>query len=119
MCIQETKRDSFDASYIRNFAPRRLDNFDFIPSIGSSGGMLILWNSSIFTGVVLEKKQFALTISFTSVQNQEVWKLSSVYGPCSEPDRSLFIEWLKNLQIQDADNWLVVGDFNFYRSLED
>ncbi|KAG2577120.1 hypothetical protein PVAP13_6NG087545, partial [Panicum virgatum] len=66
MCIQETKRDSFDASYIRNFAPRRLDNFDFIPSIGSSGGMLILWNSSIFTGVVLEKKQFALTISFTS-----------------------------------------------------
>ena len=81
--------------------------------------MLILWNSSIFTGVVLEKKQFALTISFTSVQNQEVWKLSLVYGPCSEPDRSLFIEWLKNLQIGDADNWLVVGDFNFYRSLED
>ena len=27
VCIQETKRDSFDASYIRNFAPRRLDKF--------------------------------------------------------------------------------------------
>ena len=81
---KKQKKDSFDASYIRNFAPRRLDNFDFIPSIGSSGGMLILWNSSIFTGVVLEKKHFALTISFTLVHNREVWKLSSVYGPCTE-----------------------------------
>ena len=42
VCIQETKKECFDASYIRNFAPRRLDNFEYIPSSGSSGGILVL-----------------------------------------------------------------------------
>jgi len=37
ICLQETKREHFDISFIRNFAPRQFDNFDFIPSIGASG----------------------------------------------------------------------------------
>ena len=72
----------------------------------------------MFSGLTLEKKQFALTMSFTSLYNQEVWNLSSVYGPCTEPARSMFLDWLKNLQIGDDVNWLVLGDFNFYRSLD-
>jgi hypothetical protein len=48
ICLQETKREMFDASYIRNFAPRRFDCFDFIPSIGASGGILVLWNNAVF-----------------------------------------------------------------------
>ena len=119
VCLQETKRQSFDAPFIRNFAPRRLDSFDYIPSNGSSGGILVLWNSSIFKGIVLEKKHFSITISLTSVHNCDTWFLSSVYGPCVEPGRSPFIDWLKNLQIRDDDNWLLVVDFNIYRSLED
>jgi hypothetical protein len=35
-----------------------------------------------------------------------------------EPARSLFISWLRNLDIQEEENWLILGDFNFYRSLE-
>jgi exonuclease III len=42
VCIQETKREHFDTSFIRNLAPRRFDSFDYIPSIGASGGLLIL-----------------------------------------------------------------------------
>ena len=42
VCLQETKRQSFDAPFIRNFAPRWLDSFDYIPSNGSSGGILVL-----------------------------------------------------------------------------
>ena len=42
VCLQETKREVFDAPFIKNFAPRRLDYFDFIPSVGSSGGILVL-----------------------------------------------------------------------------
>jgi hypothetical protein len=33
-------------SYIRKFAPRRFDCIDFIPSLGASGGILVLWNSA-------------------------------------------------------------------------
>ena len=44
--------------------------------------------------------------------------MSTVYGPCVEPARGAFISWLRNLQISDTDNWLNLGDFNFYRSTE-
>jgi hypothetical protein len=49
----------------------------------------------------------------------EAHKLTVVYGPCLEPARSLFTQWLKDQQIQPLDSWLFLGDFNFYRSLED
>ena len=29
------------------------------PSVGLMGGLLVLWNSSIFSGMVVESKQFA------------------------------------------------------------
>lgn len=40
-CLQETKRSSFDHSYIKKFAPKRFDQFAFSPSVGASGGILV------------------------------------------------------------------------------
>jgi exonuclease III len=42
VCLQETKRERFDMSYIHKFAPRRFDQFDYVPSIGASGGILVV-----------------------------------------------------------------------------
>ena len=53
ICLQK-KREGFGMSFIRKFAPRCFDCFDFIPSVGASGGILVLWNSSTFRGDVLE-----------------------------------------------------------------
>lgn len=53
LCLQETKREHFDMSYICKFAPRCFDQFDYIPSVGASGGLLLVWNSSMFGGVVM------------------------------------------------------------------
>jgi exonuclease III len=39
--LQETKREHFDMSYIRKFAPRRFNKFEFIPSIGALGEFLL------------------------------------------------------------------------------
>jgi exonuclease III len=36
--LQETKRDHFDMAFIKNFTPRCFDCFDFVPSVGASGG---------------------------------------------------------------------------------
>jgi exonuclease III len=41
-CIQETKKDHFDLSDIRKFAPKRFDSFAFAPSSGASGGILVV-----------------------------------------------------------------------------
>ena len=53
-CFQETKCDSFDFRSVRSFCPKRLDSFAFSPSVGASGGILVVWNSSIFWGTVIE-----------------------------------------------------------------
>lgn len=82
------RRESFEMSFIRKFAPRHFDCFDFIPSVGASGGILVLWNSANFKGVVLDKKSFGITLNFASVDNNENWKLTNVYGPCTEPART-------------------------------
>jgi DNA repair ATPase RecN len=45
--------------------------------------------------------------------------LTTVYGPCQGPDRDEFVQWLNNLHFEEDDNWMIMGDFNFYRSLSD
>jgi hypothetical protein len=49
VCLQETKCETFDHSFIRSFYPKRFDQFIFSPSVGASGGIIILWNSSVFS----------------------------------------------------------------------
>src|SRR3954462_13696591 len=50
VCLQETKRESFDLSYIKLCCPRKFDKFEYDPSIGNSGGTCIIWMSSVFSG---------------------------------------------------------------------
>jgi hypothetical protein len=118
-CIQETKRELFEHSFIRKFAPKRFDQFAYSPSQGNSGGILIGWNSSISCGQIIHSLRFAITIKFTSNHNNDTWMLTSVYGPCQGIERDDFVNWLNGLEIQDDSNWMFMGDFNFYRSLAD
>ena len=46
MCLQETKRETFDTTYLKKFCPSRINNFAFLPSVGASCGLewlTILW----------------------------------------------------------------------------
>ena len=58
------------------------DQFIESPSRGASGGILIVWCSDVFKGVLIEVKPFGIFISFTSVHNNEKWLLVYVYAPC-------------------------------------
>lgn len=87
-CFQETKKESFDLAFIKNFAPKRFDSFIFSPSVGASGGLLVVWNGSIFHGTPIEVKSFAIIVCFFSRMDMSAWYLSTVYGPCLEPTRT-------------------------------
>jgi hypothetical protein len=47
---------------------------------GVSGGMIVLWNSSVFSGLLIEVKWFGPMIRFTSVHDNSSWVLVCVYG---------------------------------------
>jgi exonuclease III len=118
ICLQETKCEVFDWKLIRIFCPKRYNNFAYSPSRGASGGIIVLWNASVFSGVLVEVQRFGLIVKFTSSHNNASWTLVSVYGPCQGIERDNFVRWLYNLQIPISENWLLVGDFNFIRSHE-
>jgi hypothetical protein len=115
VCLQETKREYLDMAFIKNFAPRRFDCFDFVPSARALGGLLTLWSGSTFRGSVIEKEKFYLIVNFISLHNGDNWTLSNIYGPSVEPDRSNFVDWFRICDVNDSINWLFLGDFNFYR----
>jgi exonuclease III len=52
VCLQETKRINFDASFIKKFAPRRFNKFAYVPSDGASERLLVLWVSNVFSGML-------------------------------------------------------------------
>lgn len=117
-CLQETKREYVDLPFIKKFAHKKFDKFDYCPSEGASGGILVCWVSSYFSILTLEKQHFAIKLTVTSVHNLETWSLVVVYGPCRLPARDVFVNWLYELNIDDDELWLLVGDFNFYRTAE-
>ena len=79
---------------------------------------MVVWNSTVLTGVLIDTKPYGIVLQFTSTQNNEQWTLVNVYGPCHGQLRDEFVSWLYNMNIPDSENWFFLGDFNFIRSLD-
>ena len=99
MTFQETKRDNFDIAYIKNFCPKRFNQFCFSPSNGNSGGLITIWNGNLMKGKVISQNYYQITIEFTSNLDSTCWYLTNVYGPCEHQERQLFIDWLKKFHM--------------------
>jgi exonuclease III len=54
ICIQETKCEVIDHKLIRKCCPKRFDSFVYSPSVRASGGILVLWNSVVFAGSLVQ-----------------------------------------------------------------
>jgi exonuclease III len=117
-CFQETKRQNFDSQFIRKFSPPGFDSFEFLPSVGASGGIITSWKSNVFSGQLIFQNNFAITIRLIARHNNDTWFLTNIYGPCSHDGKREFLRWFKHYNLSDDDNWLVVGDFNLMRSPE-
>jgi exonuclease III len=118
-CIQDTKMPVIDHSTIKKIAPKRFSEFAFAPSFGASSGILMCWNESLLEGEIISMQSFSITVSFKSKLNNQQWKLTTVYGPSHGDRRNDFTHWLYTLQIRTDENWMLIGDFNFYRSPDD
>lgn len=53
------------------------------------------------------------------MHNGAVWILTNIYAPCTPLGKREFIRWFRNIQLPDLIDWLIIGDFNLYRSPED
>jgi exonuclease III len=92
VCLQETKRDLFDSRYIKNFCPSTFDSFLFLPSVGNSGGIIIIWKLHCFEGTLAFINEFSLTVELRSKHNNTVWILSNIYATCTSGGKKTFVD---------------------------
>jgi hypothetical protein len=59
ICLHETKREFFDGPYLKNFCLKCFDPFAFVPSIGNSGGSIIIWKSAKLEGNLFFQNEYA------------------------------------------------------------
>lgn len=105
-------------NFLKNICPASFDCFEFLPSIGAYGWCITIWKSSKFTGTVSFMNEYSLSAELTSSQTGLKWILTNVYGPCEHERKPQFIEWLKNIEMSNETDWLILGDFNLIRSPE-
>jgi exonuclease III len=119
ICLQETKREHFDIDYIRKFCHKKFNKFEYLPSIGASGGIIIIWNGALFNGHIEFQNEFSISVKFSSNLSSNKWILTNIYGPSHSDKKSQFLEWFANIDMPDDMDWIIMGDFNFMRSPSD
>lgn len=115
ICLQETKREHFDAPYVKKFCPAAFDSFVFLPSVGASGGSIIIWKGNLFSGSLIFQNDHAISVEFQSLHTGSYWILINIYGPCTHEGKLSFLNWFENISMPDDVDWLVLGDFNLIR----
>lgn len=114
LMLQETKRSGVDERFIRSFWGSRNLEFSKVDADGLSGGMLCVWDSSVF---VLEDvcagRNFQILSG--SIHNSFPCSFVNVYGPCGCADRKKVWDIIINLSNFFPKPWCMGGDFNEIR----
>jgi hypothetical protein len=105
--------------FFRIFCPKRFDGLAYQPSVGRSGGILNIWDSSVLSGDRVFQNSFPLSVDFKSAKDDGAWTLTNIYAPCQNAQQLAFLTWFHNIQVADDVDWLIVGDFNLIRSPND
>lgn len=119
-CCQESKLAALDRQLVVQSCGSLLDNFEFIPSDGSRGGLFISWRADRFAVSCLHKGTWSLTLSVTNLEGGAVWTLTNVYGPQAPEQKVQFLNELTTVgqhHVQGA--WCIVGDFNLLAAESD
>jgi hypothetical protein len=56
--------------YIKNFCPKKLNTFVFLPSVGASGGIIIIWNYSLLNGELHFQNNFSLQYNLVVISQK-------------------------------------------------
>jgi mannosylglycoprotein endo-beta-mannosidase len=103
---------------LHNVCYNCFDKFEFLPSVGASGGILIGWKGHLSSGNKIFSNEFGISLEFTSAHNNDSWILTCVYGPCTPEGKLAFLNWFQHVQMLADVNWLVLGDFNLMRNVD-
>lgn len=119
VCFQESKLQVIHRSLWNTIGGKYLDSFEFIPTFGSAGGIIMSWDSSKVIGSLIHSGTFSLTLKFTNKFDNITWACTTVYGPNSRSIRNDFWNELRLIHDLWPSTWVLSGDFNTTFSIND
>jgi hypothetical protein len=100
--LRELAKMTLNGSYLYSligFCPAAFDCYSFILSQGASGGTIIIWKSSKFSGHTIFQNNYALSVELTSTLLGIPWVLTNVYAPCTPEGKLEFLDWFRNIDM--------------------
>ncbi|XP_028547939.1 uncharacterized protein LOC110093766 [Dendrobium catenatum] len=114
--LTETKISSLDSSEVNQIIGNDWDYF-FHPSIGNSGGILILWKKAFASFEMVDhSSQVVIRKLITNALGK--WNIATIYGGRDAQTRRSLWSTLENY-LSDEDPFIIGGDFNCILSKED
>uniref|UniRef100_A0A2N9I4J4 Reverse transcriptase domain-containing protein n=1 Tax=Fagus sylvatica TaxID=28930 RepID=A0A2N9I4J4_FAGSY len=90
-------------------------DWEFLPAVGSAGGVLILWDNRVVKKLSSVVHNFSVSCLWKGVADGFVWVGTGLYGPTNDSLRRELWEELRDVQGTWSHPWCVFGDFNVVR----
>lgn len=119
LCFQETKIGDIDARRISPFWGRGPLDFDLVNPTGRSGGLLNIWDPSLFTKISSASSRHFLLTSGKLKGINSIIHILNIYAPQDLSAKRTLWNDVLNLKESNPGIWIVLGDFNAVRSPED
>ena len=117
--FQETKKESFSQSYLDSISLNKPFEWNFLPAIGTAGGILVGIDTNFFEVLSWDIKDFSVSCLLRNKVDSKIWRHISVYGSPYEEGKESFISELHSLFIDNTYPTLISGDFNLVRYQKD
>jgi hypothetical protein len=74
------------------------DNFSFLPTLGTCGGILIAASDDHFRLLTTSRTRYTLSVKLQNLTDAIEWVLTGFYGPQQEVNKIIFLDELNALQ---------------------
>jgi exonuclease III len=120
VCLQETKLQACDDSVCTSVWGSSSFGFSFRPSVGASGGLLTVWDTTEVEVWSLLSRDHVLWCHGRFIKTGEDFMVANVYAPC-EPGAKQGLWGALSLRLQSLIGMrvCVCGDFNAFRSIDE
>jgi hypothetical protein len=115
VCLQETKLAGVDLQLVRSLWGTSFVDWEFLPAVGSAGGVLLMWDNRVVEKLDAVVHDFSVSCLWKSVSDGLVWVGTGLYGPTNDLLRRELWEQLRAVQGLWSHPWCVFGDFNAVR----
>ncbi|XP_073022115.1 uncharacterized protein [Primulina eburnea] len=115
--ILETKRGQVDKRFVASVWKSSFVDWVCLPSVGRSGGILVIWDPRVVVVGNNLIREFSLSIEIR--WNEDIkWWFSAIYRPVKPREMELFWDELAGLNSICGDKWCLGGHFNVVRNIE-